>query len=58
MVDVVGDPNVLEVCTVLFSSLAEVDVQVVQSYWRVAPEIDNVLQFHADQHSYSQRFLR
>merc|ERR1712223_12274 len=37
MVDVVGDPNVLEVCTVLFSSLAEVDVQVVQSYRRVAP---------------------
>ena len=42
MVDVVGDADVLEVCTVLFASLAEVDVQVVQSYWRVAPEIDNV----------------
>ena len=42
MVDVVGDPNVLEVCTVLFSSLAEVDVQVVQSYWRVAPELQRV----------------
>merc|ERR1719447_1684951 len=36
MVDIVGDADVLEVCTVLFSSLAEVDVQVVQSYWRVA----------------------
>ena len=42
MVDVVGDANVLEVCTVLFSSLAEVDVQVVQSYWRVAPELQHV----------------
>ena len=42
MVDVVGDPNVLEVCTVLFSSLAEVDVQVVQSYRRVAPELQRV----------------
>ena len=42
MVDVVGDPDVLEVCTVLFSSLAEVDVQVVQSYWRVAPELQRV----------------
>ena len=40
MVDVVSDPNVLEVCTVLFSSLAEVDVQVVQSYRGVAPELD------------------
>ena len=42
MVDVVGDPDVLEVCTVLFSSLAEVDVQVVQSYRRVAPELQRV----------------
>ena len=42
MVDVVSDPNVLEVCTVLFSSLAEVDVQVVQSYRRVAPESQRV----------------
>ena len=42
MVDVVGDADVLEVSTVLFSSLAEVDVQVVQSYWRVAPELQRV----------------
>ena len=42
MVDIVGDADVLEVCSVLFSSLAEVDVQVVQSYWRVAPELQHV----------------
>ena len=42
MVDVVGDADVLEVCSVLFSSLAEVDVQVVQSYGRVAPELQRV----------------
>ena len=37
MVDVVCDPNVLEVRPVLLSSLAEVDVQVVQGDWWVGP---------------------
>ena len=37
MVDVVCDPNVLEVRPVLLSSLAEVDVQVVQGDWWMGP---------------------
>ena len=38
MIDVVCDPNVLEVGpTVLLPSLAEVDVQVVQGDWWVGP---------------------
>ena len=38
MVDVVCDPNVLEVRPVLLSSLAEVDVQVVKGDWWMCPE--------------------
>ena len=37
MVDVVCDPNVLEVRPVLLSSLAEVDVQVVEGDWWMGP---------------------
>ena len=37
MVDVVCDPNVLEVRPVLLSSLAEVDVQVVKGDWWMGP---------------------